>query len=312
METLQRIFGVIVPTFFTTGKGVSLSEINRIQAENKQQNDKFWGLITDATHSVYTKVLTFLGGGTAVQRITGVKMSVNQIRDYKEVAERNAQTSSLMQALKLHKRLEAELQSRDLRDHVVEVLPVPPARPTGAKRATVCETYKFMELSNIDEMIDNLNSDVLEKFKLDFWQRANQLNSRAATLGKLLSDREAFFRELIKSRPLGTDQLTQSGMAVTTWERNYSDEEENVFAELREELQKEYNDLQKQLNGCRKQIKDAVREYNLDQERQHQSTMSAFRTEAEKHSLEMERIHLAAEMLRQQAAKELAALKVRD
>jgi hypothetical protein len=80
---------------------------------------------------------------------------------------------------------------------------------------------------------------------------------------------------------------------------------------LRDELQSEYNGLQQQLNGCRKQIKDAVRVYNLDAERQYQTAYGLYQVEERKHSLEMERIRSAAEILRQQALQEIASLRVR-
>ena len=311
METLKQIFGVIVPTFFLTDGGVSLSEIARIQAENKQQNDKFWSEIFDAVGGVFQKVVTFLGGGEASRKIAGATVTTDRIREYRGVADRNAQTATLMHGLKVHKRLETVLQQMDLRLHVVEALPEAPARPISAKRGTICDTNEFMEMSNIDEMVANLNAEVLAQFDLAFFKRANELNSRAATLGKLLSAEGSFFRELVKSLPKGGEQATQAGVIVTQWEKSYSPEQVEEFSRLRDELQTEYNDLQKQLNGCRKQIKDAVRAYNLDAERQYQLAYGSYKVEAERHSLEMERVRSAAETLRQQAQQELAVLRVR-
>lgn len=312
MKTLQQIFGVVVPTFFVDGNsGVSLSEIARIQAENREQNDKFWGPMTDATAGVFRKVVTFLGSGEVSRPITGVTVTAEEIRQYRGVAERNAQTAILMHALKLHKRLQEELKGMDLRLRVAEALPEAPVRPESAKRGTVCETDRFMDMSNIDEMIAALNSEVLAQFDLAFWKRANELNSRAATLGKILSEQGSFFRELVKSMPKGSDQATQNGVIITSWEKSYRPEQVEEFSRLRDELQTEYNDLQKQLNGCRKQVKDAVRTYNLDEERQYQVRYGSYKIEAEKHALEMERTRSAAEALRQQAQQELATLRVR-
>ncbi|MEK7227326.1 MAG: hypothetical protein AAB641_00310 [Patescibacteria group bacterium] len=311
MEKTMQIFGVIVPTFFATEGGVTLSEISRIQAENKQQNDKFWSAVSDAVSGVFRKVVTFLGSGEASRTIPGVTVTTDQIREYRGVADRNAQTSSLMHALKLHKRLSDELQHMDLRSHIAEVLPEAPVRSLPAKRGTVCDTDRFMDLSNIDEMVGNLNSEVLGQFDLAFWQRANELNSRAAALGKLLSEQGSFFRELVKPLPKGSEQITQNGVVVTMWEKSYPPEEVALFESLRDELQAEYNDLQKQLNGCRKQIKDAVRAFNLEQEKSYQAAYGEYRVAAEKHALEMERIRSAAETLRQQAQQELANLRVR-
>ena len=76
-------------------------------------------------------------------------------------------------------------------------------------------------------------------------------------------------------------------------------------------MQVEYNDLQNELNGSRKQIKDAVREYNLDEERRYQLAHGEYRVAAERHALETERIRSAAETLRQEAQRELASLRVR-
>jgi hypothetical protein len=216
-----------------------------------------------------------------------------------------------MHALKLHKRLQDELKGMDLRPFTGEVIPEAPASPSPAKRGSTCSTDAFMELSNVDEMIAALNPEVLAKFDFAFFRSANELNSRAAALGKLLSEGGSFFRELVKSLPKGDEKLTQTGCLVTTWERSYSEEQLGEFSRLRDELQAEYNGLQQQLNGCRKQIKDAIRAYNLDAERQYQSAYGSYRVLAEKHALEMERIRSAAETLRQHAQAELAALRVR-
>ena len=311
METLKKIFGVVVPTFFVTDGGVSLSEIDRIQAENKQQNDKFWSEVSDAVSGVFQKVVTFLGCGEASRKIAGATVTTDKIREYRGVALRNAETATLMHGLKVQKRLQEELQQMDLRLHVVEALSEAPVRPASAKRGTICGTDQFMEMANIDEMIVNLDPEVLAQFDLAFFKRANELNSRAATLGKLLSAEGSFFRELVRQLPKGSEQATQAGVIVTQWEKSYSAEQVEEFSRLRDELQVEYNDLQKQLNGCRKQIKDAVRAYNLDAERQYQLAYGSYKVEAERHSLEMERVRSVAETLRQQAQQELAVLRVR-
>ena len=312
METLTKIFGAIVGTFFTTQGGVSISEIGRIQAENKQQNDQFWGRITDAIGGVFRKTISFLGAGDSTpRRFDGAVITADQIKEFSGVAERNAQTSSLMHAVKLWKRRQAQLQEMDLRLQVVDTLPAAPIRPTPAETGTLCSTEQFMELSNIDEMIAQLESPVLAQFDWAFWTDANELNSRAAVLGKLLSEQGAFFRKLNDPLPKSTEQFTQTGVVITQWERAYTDAELEKFSGLRDTLQAEYNDLQKQLNGCRKQIKDAVRAFNLEQERQYQTAYSVYKVEAEKHALEMERIRSAAETLRQQALQEIATLKVR-
>ena len=311
MKTLTKIFGATVPTFFTNDGGVSLSEISRIQAENKQQNDKFWSEVSDAVSGVFQKVVTFLGGANVSQRIAGATVTTDRIREYRGVAERNAQTATLMHGLKVHKRLQEELKVVDLRLHVAPVLPEAPAKPISAKRGTVCDTDEFMEMANIDEMVANLNPEVLAQFDLAFFKRANELNSRAATLGKLLSEQGSFFRELVRPLPKGSEQATQTGVVITLWEKSYSAERVEEFSHLRDELQSEYNDLQKQLNGCRKQVKDAVRVYNLDAERLYQVSYGSYKVLAERHSLEMERVRSAAETLRQQAQQELAVLRVR-
>jgi len=168
-----------------------------------------------------------------------------------------------------------------------------------------------MEMSNIDEMIATLKPEVLAKFDLAFWMNANELNSRAAVLGKLLSEQGSFFRELVKALPKGSEQTTQTGVVITQWKRAYSEESVGELSRLRDELQAGYNDLQKQLNGCRKQIKDAVRAYNLDAERQYQAAYGPYQVAAKAHNLDMERIRSAAETLRQQALQELATLRVR-
>ena len=168
-----------------------------------------------------------------------------------------------------------------------------------------------MELSNIDEMIEQLQEPVLAKFDLAFWKKANELNSRAATLGKLLSVEGAFFRELVRPLPKGTEQPTQNGVIITSWKRSYAEDKVGELSSIRDELQAEYNDLQKQLNGLRKQIKDAVREYNLEEERRFQTDYGVYRVAAEKYSLEVESVRASAETMRQEAMQELASLRVR-
>lgn len=355
MKNLERIFGAVVPTFFAATGGVSLSEINRVQAENKQQNDTFWGLLSDATGGVFSKETTFVGAGESSKRIAGSTITAEEIQQYGGVADRSAQTAILMHALKLHKRLALELETKDLRPFVaslwpkvperpvreeVKDLPEAPVKPEAAKTGAVVSTREFMELSNIDEMIAALVPDVLAQFALSFWQRANELNSRAAVLGKLLSEQGSFFRELVKPLPKGSEQTVSTGVIITLWEKTYSVEQVREFVALREKLQAEYNDLQKQLNGCKKQIKDAVRVYNLEHERQYQLAFGLYQVEVSEHSLaverlredaatkhrvaleayesaygayvvEIERLRSAAEHLRQQAQAELAALRVR-
>lgn len=312
METVTRIFGTIVPLFFTTTDGVSLSEISRIQSENKQHNDKFWSMISDAVASVFRKVLTFLGSTEASRSISGSTVTADEIRrEYSGVAARNAETSVLMHGLKLHQRLQAMLEHMDLTPFVVKTLPEAPMRIAPAKKGTTCGTSAFMDMSNIDEMIGSLDSTVLSQFDFAFFKRANGLNSRAAAIGKLLSEQGSFFRELLRPLPRGSEQATQTGVIVTQWEREYTPEALESFSLLREELRQEYDDLQKQLNGCRKQIKDAVRAYNLEEERRYQTRYGSYQVEAERHMLEVERIRCAAETLRQQALGELAGLRVR-
>jgi len=207
--------------------------------------------------------------------------------------------------------LEQELEEKDLRLLVVASLPEAPEHPDRARTGSNCSTQKFMDLDNIDEMIQYLEPEVLKQFSFAFWQKANDLNSRAATIGKLLSEQGSFFRTLIKPLPQGSEQLTSSGVLLTQWKRAYSDE---VIAELklqRDKLQTEYDNLQKQLNSCRKQIKDTLRAYNLAEDRRYQQELSEYRVAAERHTLEMEQIRSAAETLRQEAQQELATLRVR-
>jgi uncharacterized protein YukE len=168
-----------------------------------------------------------------------------------------------------------------------------------------------MDMSNIYEMLASLTQPVMAKFDLAFWKRANELNSRAATLGKLLSEQGSFFRELVKPLPKGGETPTQNGVIITSWKKGYSETQLSEFSLLRDELQSEYNDLQKQLNSCKKQIKDAVREYNLDAERQYQAAYGTYKVAAEQYNLEVESLRSAAETRRQEALQEFAALRVK-
>lgn len=312
MKKLEMIFGSVVAMFFTTSGGISLSEVSRQQAEAKQQNDSFWADVADAIGGVFRKEILFIGAGDSTPRVLDTPViSPDQILGYTGVAERSAYVSSLMHALKLHKRLQEQLQRMDLRRFVAETLPTPPVRPEMAVAGTACENERFMDLGSIDEMIANLGSEVLAQFDLDFFMKANDLNSRAAVLGKLLSEKGSFFRELVRPLPKGGEQATQTGVIVTSWKRTYTDEFLAEFAQLRDELQSEYNGLQMQLNGYKKQIKDAVRAYNLNAERQYQTAFGTYQLAAQQYNLEVERIRSEAETLRQEALQELAALRVR-
>ncbi len=336
---LVTIFGALVPTFFTTKGGVSISEVARLQAEAKQQNDTFWARLTDATRGVFRKVVSFVGAGSSVpQTVAGPTISVGEIGGYGEVAARNASTAVFMHGVKLFKSLQERLEVMDLRLFVVEKLPEAPpsperpqepSEPTRAKSGTVCDTPVFMMLGNIDEMIAGLKPEVLARFDFAFWKRANELNARAAVIGKLLSEQGSFFREVIKPLPSGGEQVTQAGVVIFRYEKAYSPDELVDFVRIRETLQAEYNDLQKQLNGLKKQIKDAVRAYNLEQERQYQAAYGEYRLAyasyqaavkellvnhqdaLKRHAQEMERIRSSAETLRQEALAEMATLRVR-
>lgn len=312
MNTLTKIFGNLVPMFFVSEGGVSISEVARIQAEHKQQNDGFWSKVADAVSGVFYKAISFVGAGDSTPRdIPGATITADEIGLYAGVAERNAETAVLMHAVKLYKRLMEQLQRMDLRLHVVEILPAAPEQPASAKLGSTCETERFMDLGNIDEMIANLNSEVLAQFDFPFFRKANELNARAAALGKLLSEQGSFFRRLVGSLPQGSEQSTQNGVVITTWKRSYNPEAVAELSRLRDQLQTEYNNLQQQLNGCKRQIKDAVRAYNLEQERRYQSAYGAYEVAARQHNLEVERIRSSAETFRQQALQELAALRVR-
>ena len=311
MEKLQKVFGAVIPTFFVSGGGVSLSEVSRIQAENKQQNDGFWTKVHEAVAGMFRPVVTVVGAGGGSQEIESAIITTDEIHGYQGAAERNTRLAVLMHAVKLWHRLHKELEDMDLRLHVADSLPKAPALPAQPARGSVCDTDGFMELQNIDEMIATLRSDVLSRFDFAFWRRANELNSRAAVIGKLLSEEGAFFRKLVSSLPQGKSETIQGGVVITSWKRAYTKEKAWEFARLRDYLQRVYNDLQRQLNGCRKEIKDALREYNLVEERRYQVAYGEYQLTAKAYQLEMERIRSAGEMFRQEALQELAALRVR-
>ncbi|MBI2644790.1 hypothetical protein HYW94_01260 [Candidatus Uhrbacteria bacterium] len=355
MEKLTKIFGSIVGTFLTSDGGESISAIGRLQAEMKQQNDEFWSAVADAKAGIHKEVVSFVGAGDSTPReFAGATITSEKIREIDGVAQRNAQTATLMYGLKVYQDMRKRLETMDLRLQIVDALPEQPqypvreevelpeapAKPLLAKRGSLCDTKVFMELDNIEEMIQNLNPEVLAKFDFAFWRKANELNSQAAALGKLISEKGSFFRELIKPLPKGDKQVTQSGVVITQWVMSYSEENLGEFSRVRDELQERYDSLQKQLNGCRKQVKDAVRAYNLDEERRYQTDWSEYaakRTEydaeverlqaqeeskfqaalevyrvlRQKYEVELERIRSAAETLRQQALSEMAGLRVR-
>lgn len=313
MKNLTMIFGPIVGIFFTDAKnGISISEVSRITAEHKQQNDKFWSGISDGIEGVFTKVVRFIGAGDGrPQSLEGTRVTPDQIKGYAGVAVRNSETAVLMHAVKLHKRLQAELAGMDLSKFIDKKVSPAPVRPERAASGTTCYTEEFMEMSNIDEMIASLSEPVLAKFDLAFYTKANELNSRAATLGKLLSERDSFFRGLVRPLPRGGEQVTSNGVVITSWKKSYSDEDLGKFSALREELQSEYNSLQKELNGYRKLMKDAVREYNLEQERLYQDAWGLYTVAVKQHAVEEETVRASAETLRQEAMREIANLRVR-
>ncbi len=311
MESLTKIFGALVTTFLAPA-GTSVSQVGRIQAENKQKNDGFWSLIDDAIAGVFVKAVSFLGGGDSSPRaLRGTTVTPEELRGVDAVAERNAETATLMHGLKLHQRLRDALETMDLRPFVAEAMPQRPQQPAAPKSGSTCDTRRFMDLSSIDEMIENLSPEVLAQFDFAFWQEAIGLNSRAAAIGKLLSENGAFFRKLAAPLPKGSEQPTQNGVIITTWERAYDSGALEGLSRMRDELQARYDDLQKRLNSCRKQIKDAVREYNLAHERRYQAEFGAYQLEVKAYELEMERLRSAAETLRQQALQEIAGLQVR-
>ena len=288
-----------------------MSEVSRIQAEHKQQNDGFWTKVHEAVAGVFREVVTVVGAGGGSQEIESAIITADEINAYQGVAERNANTAVLMHVVKLSQRLRKELEDMDLRLHVADSLPKAPVILAHPGRGSVCSTEDFMELQNIDEMIANLKSEVLSRFNFAFWKRANELNSRAAVIGKLLSEQGAFFRKLVSPLPQGKSETIQAGVVITSWKRAYAEKQAAEFAQLRDQLQREYNDLQRQLNGCRKQIKDALREYNLAEERRYQVAYGEYQVVAKAYTLEMERIRSAAETFRQEALQELAGLRVR-
>lgn len=360
MQALTKIFGQgsLVEIFLTSNGGASISEIARKQAESKQKNDEFWSAVSDAKAGVHTKVISFVGAGDSTPRkILGAVLTPEKIREVGEVGERDAKTAVFMHGLKIFKDVQKRLEGTnpmDLWHLVVETMPEAPQyperhgvefpeapkRPVSAKRGSLNDTKVFMEMDNMEELIQNLDPKVRDRFDFDFWKKSLELNSQAAATGKLTTGKDAFFRELVKPLPKGGEQITQAGVVVTQWEHAYSQETLEELSRVRDELQKRYNSLQQQLNGCRKQVKDAVREYNLAEERRYQSDWSeyttrrtkydaeveklqaqeesrfqaaldAYRVLREKYEGELERIRSAAETLRQQALSEMASLLVR-
>lgn len=168
-----------------------------------------------------------------------------------------------------------------------------------------------MEMDNIDQMIGALKPEVLDQFDFSFWKNANSLNSSAAVIGKLLSERDAFFRKLVSPAPQAMRDKSATGVIIMSWKRSYNDEQFAAFIALRDTLRVVYENLQRELNSCRKQIKDAVRAYDRAEEERYQSEHGVYQLKAREYALEEERIRAAAEVLRQQAFAELAALRVR-
>lgn len=358
MEKLTKIFGSLVGTFLTSDGGASVSQIGRLQAEAKQENDSFWATVADAKAGVHTKVISFVGAGDSTPRkILGAVLTPEKIREVGEVGQRDAKTAVFMHGLKIFKDVQKRLENMnpmELWHLVAETMPEAPQyperqgvefpeapkKPALAKRGSLNDTKVFMEMDNMEELIQNLNPAVRDRFDFDFWKKSLELNSQAAAIGKLTTGKDAFFRELVKPLPKGGEQITQAGVVVTQWEHAYSQETLEELSRVRDELQKRYNSLEQQLNSCRKQVKDAVRAYNLDEERRYQTDWSEYaarRTEydaeveklqaqeesrfqaalevyrslREKYEGELERIRSAAETLRQQALSELAGLRVR-
>lgn len=331
MKILESvIFGAVVPTFFTTDidTGVSISEVSRRQAEYKQQNDAFYTLITEGTTGIFNKVIKFVGASSSpAEVVSGRKLRPETFKECTSVGNRNAETALLMHGVKLYKNLEAWLQTSDLTGFVgglpsQPVLPTAPTAPARGKAATVCPANAFMELSTIDEMVANLNTIVIAKFDFDFWQEAVSLNAKAAAIGKLLTEKDSFFRALLKVAPNSSEQTCQTGVILTKWERSYTENEAAELQKVRDSLQEEYDRLQKQLNGMKKRVKDAVRAYNLEVEKTYQSELSKYQLEASKHRAEVdaltaqhaqavEKVRSSAETLRQEALAELATLRVR-
>lgn len=311
---LIKAAGAIVDVFFTKGDGVSISEVGRQQAESKQANDSFWAHVEGATNAIFTQELSFVGsGGGASERLTPERLTVGEIRKYSGVADRSAQISTLMMALKLHKTLRARLEKMDFRDLVEETMPTFPQEPAPVRTGLAVEVMSFMDMDNIEEMIGSMYDEAFRNCGLDFqfFRKATELNSRAAVLGKLLSAQGAFFRGLVRPVPASKREMVSSGVVVTTWTKTYSEEEEAEFARLRNELQEEYNSLQRELNGYKKQLKDSVRQFILAEERRYQAELSDFQLKRAAYDAKEERIRSAAEVIRQECLAEMSALRIR-
>lgn len=328
MQNLVKIFGPSVSIFFTTSGGMSLSAVARQQAENKNANDAFNSLVADATAGVYKKVVSFVGSGASESKtLQTVTISPDDLRECFKVGNRNAETAVLMHGVKLWKKYEAQLQTMDLTSFVGTAPKMPilvePVRPSPAASGVVDNhVASFMELNSIDDMVLRMSAAALSKFKFDFFWNALQLNARAAAIGKLLSEKDSFFRQLLKPTPASSEQLVQSGSVITQWEKSYDWSTTQSFEKLRDELQAEYNKLQQELNGVKKLIKDVVREVTLAAEQNYQKEFGAYQLEfakyeterkaaVEAYALQVEQLRSSAETLRQQALTELAALQIR-
>jgi hypothetical protein len=327
MKKLEQIFGALVPTFFTESGGVSLSEIARRQAEAKQKNDTFTTLVAEATAGVFFKRVSFVGAaGSPAEQVGGSVLEPQQLSAYSDVASRNAQTALLMHGLKLWRSLQDRLKMVDLTSIVGQPPVAPDVKamqvPVRKAGGTLCPSEKFMEMGNIDEMVQALNPAIFTAFDFTFWKEATELNARAAVLGKLLSEQGCFFRQLNSPLPKAEQQPTQTGVIITQWARSYNASQLEAFAQQRDRMQAEYDTLQSNLNGFKKQIKDAVRAYDLEVEKNYQAEYGAYRIEHARYSAELasqqakyaqevESIRSSAETFRQEALAELASLRIR-
>lgn len=314
MQSLIDFFGSIVGSFFTTGDGITLSEVGRVQANTSHKNNDFWSHLSEAALGVIVGKTSVIASGVKHDIPTKeFKLDRKFVETERlQVSEGESQLARLMFALKLFKSFEERLKTA----HESELLGsdwVPENLPDSPRRKSLpisLSLERFVDLENLDQLIDAAQG-AHQHFSEHFFARAIEVNARAAVLGKILTSKDSFFRAVLKKAPSSLVRESGQGFQVIEYNLVYTDEELKQLESFRQQLSEEYEGLQKETNYYKASIKSRLRDLALEYEKEYQEQVALWSVSSQAESARLAEQTSRAEVKRRELQQELFNLRLK-
>lgn len=305
------VFNPVIGKYFGD-KGLSITQANSIKNDNTNKAAKYLTPFESPVFNVETKVIN-TSLTTDVTKV--VKITPDDFAKLWTVAELYAENAVVGQALQLFKETQKLIEEIDV-DEVVKLfgleVPTPNLKPPIPKRVVKTSTDHFMELDSIEELVKYLCLDTLNKIDADLIKTALKNESTAAVLGKQLTKKESWLKRLFSTpkEQLSAQRETNFGLVLSKNVLAYDDNELEQFELLQQELYTAYTKIQSQVNGAKKIIKDTVRNDLAEAQKIYNEEMAQYNKLANEYSAKLSEARNKAELIRQEALKELSNLKI--